>query len=202
MPGLGSYCTLDGTSVSTFGKLVLADYRTFVPVVAKAYLARPDFDQKAVPSWKALIAHVEHMFEQLQARVRVEFVGSDPYSDYDALAKDIRENRRMKIFTGNSDHAVFSDRQNWKFRAVHDYMAHFAGGHKFSLRGEISAYNRHVKTVPPAARPALFTEVVGQVCTFHFLDGKFAPQKIAILYGFDYVNVGNVDQREYARNFS
>ena len=71
-------------------------------------------------------------------------------------------------------------------------MTHCQGGTSFDLQGEIASYNRHMKTVPPSAAGALFTEVVGQAA--FFLDrGYFPPQKIAILPGFDFFNVGEVD---------
>jgi len=187
--------------MSQLGRLVLPDYHPFVPIVAKAYIARPAYQADVAYSWRALAAYNAHMFRQIQTRVRVEFVPQDPYGgNYQAMVSDIRNNRRLQVWTGESQHRVWTPEENWQFRAVHDYMIHFSGEHSFTLRGEMSAYNRHVKTAPPAARLALFTEVVGQVCTYLYL-GKFPPQKIAQLYGFDYINVGRVDQTEYQRNF-
>ena len=58
------------------------------------------------------------------------------------------------------------------------------------LMGELTAYNVHLKTLSPKAWPALFTEVVGQVCTFYALGGEFGPQKIALLPQFDYEYLG------------
>lgn len=184
------------------GRLVLTNYKPFVPVVGKAYMARPMYDPAAVPSWRALAKHTEHMFRQLLSRIRVDFVPQDVYAgNFDAMVSDIKSNRRLAVWTGESKHDVWTPEQNWQFRAVHDYMTHFSGEHSFSLRGEMSAYNRHVKILPPEARPALFTEVVGQVCTYFYLGSKFPPQKIAFLYGFDFVDVGRVNQAEYERNF-
>lgn len=188
-----------------FGRLILPDYHPFVPIVAKAYIARPMYQPDIVYSWKILAAHNARMFQQIQSRIRIEFVPKDPYTGgpidaAERMMHDIRVNRRLQVWTGASEHGVWTPQENWQFRAVHDYMTHFAGRHAFTLRGEMSAYNRHIKTLPPGARPALFTEVVGQVCTQIFT-GKFPPQKIAELYGFDYVNVGRVHWGEYERNF-
>lgn len=184
------------------GRLVLTDYKPFVPVVGKAYMARPMYEASAVPSWEVLAAHNERMFDQVRSRISIELSPEDVYAgNYQAMIDDIKRRRRLVVWTGESKHGVWTPEQNWKFRAVHDYMVHFGGEHGFTLRGELGAYNRHVKTVPPIARPALFTETVGQVCTYFYLGGKFPPQKIAILYGFDYVNVGRVDRVEYERNF-
>jgi hypothetical protein len=46
--------------------------------------------------------------------------------------------------------------------------------------------------MPPKSHPALFTEVVGQACSF-IVNGKFPEQKIALLPGFDYEKVGVVE---------
>ena len=43
-----------------------------------------------------------------------------------------------------------------------------------------------------SAIPALFTEVLGQVCAYSVL-GRFAEQKICLLDGFDNENVGVVE---------
>ena len=69
-------------------------------------------------------------------------------------------------------------------RAVHDYMTHCQRDTSFTLPGEIASFNAHMKTVPEAAREALFTEVVGQAA--YFINyGEFPEQKITTLRGFD-----------------
>jgi hypothetical protein len=50
--------------------------------------------------------------------------------------------------------------------------------------------------MPPASWPALFTEIVGQASTYFYQGGQFAEQKIALLDGFDYENIGMVDGYE------
>lgn len=37
---------------------------------------------------------------------------------------DIAFNNRLKIYTGDSTHPVFSEKENWLFRSVHDYFTH------------------------------------------------------------------------------
>jgi len=181
-------------------KLVLKDYKDFSKLVAQAYLARPDYESQYASSWKALIPFIEKMFNQISSKVDVEFTDADPYKSSKALRRDIEQNSRLKVWTGASNHPIFTEEQNWKFRAIHDYMTHATGKHPFSLRGEIGAYNRHVKTIPVEGRLALFTEVIGQVSTY-FETSSHPPQKICKLWGFDYVNVGNVDEEEYKKNF-
>jgi hypothetical protein len=182
------------------GRLALKDYRPFVPVVADAYLARPVFEESAAYSWRALAKHIDKMFDQLQSRIEVIFTPDDPYPDYKAMVKDIRQNGRMLIYTGGDPHPLWDVEQNSRFRAVHDFVSHYAGEHTFSLRGEMAAYNRHVKIAPPAARLALFVEIPAQTCCY-FKTGKFCAQKVCHLYGFDFENVGLMNAKDYEKNF-
>lgn len=169
----------------------------YADLVGTAYLAAPDFEQRAVPHYEALAPFVEKMFNQIQSRVDVEFVDYHPYESADELRKDVKSTGTMRVATIDADHAIFDEITNAKFRAIHDYMSHIQAigsrGTEFDLRGELAAYNTHLKTLPEKAIPALFTEVVGQVSTYYKLGGKFGPQKICLLDGFDYVNVGVVE---------
>jgi hypothetical protein len=199
---------LDEFGIPVDEKLTLINYKPYAKLVSDAYEARPSFESEYVSSWKSLAAHTEKMFKQISTRVDIEFTDDDPYfapgkSNDQALKDmfhDIEKNHHLGIWKGESKHPVWTPEQNWKFRAVHDYMVHLAGGHKFNLKGEIGAYNRHVKTIPPEARLALFTEIIGQV-SYQEEHGSFGEQKICKLWGFDYVNVGNVDDEEYKKNF-
>jgi hypothetical protein len=170
----------------------------YAELVGKAYMDAPMFEPEAVASYRAMIPFVERMFKQIESRVKIEFVNFHPYESAEELRKDVEETGVLRISTADSDHPVFTNEENAKFRAIHDYMSHIQGigsrGTEFSLRGEIAAYNIHLKTIPKAAIPALFTEVIGQVCAYYYLGGKFPEkQKIAILPGFDYINVGKVE---------
>jgi hypothetical protein len=181
-------------------KLVLkpgpSGWDLYASLVAKAYLDAPDYETRAAPHYESLKPFVEKMFNQIQSRVDVEFVEYHPYETADDLRRDVKQTGTMKIATIDAEHAVFDPITNSKFRAIHDYMSHIQAigsrGTEFTLRGELAAYNAHLKTIPQKAIPALFTEVVGQVCAYHEL-GKFAEQKICLLEGFDYVNIGQVD---------
>jgi hypothetical protein len=188
-------------SDDAFGRLALTDYKKFVPVVAQAYLARPLFEEDATPSWLALQASTDRLFRQMSRKVNVIFTSKDPYPDFETMKHDIETNHKMLVWTGASDHQVWTPKENHRFRAVHDYMIHLAGGHQFTLRGEMGAYNRHVKLAPPVARLALFVEIVAQTCTFLYLDNQFGEQKVCELYGFDFVNVGLYDETNYVLNF-
>jgi len=168
----------------------------YAQLVADAYLAAPKFESRATSSFEALVPFIEKMFKRIQSRVDVEFVDYHPYDSAQELRQDVDETGTMKIATIDGAHGVFDEITNAKFRAIHDYMSHIQAigsrGTEFTLRGELAAYNTHLKTTPPDAVPALFTEVVGQVCTY-IITGKFAEQKICLLDGFDYYKIGVVD---------
>ena len=171
-------------------------WELYAQLVADAYLAAPKFESRAASSFEAFIPFIEKMFKRIQSRVDVEFVDYHPYESAEQLRQDVNTTDTMKIATIDAEHKIFDEITNAKFRAIHDYMSHIQAigsrGTEFTLRGELAAYNTHLKTTPKAAVPALFTEVVGQVCTYN-ITGKFAEQKICLLDGFDYYNVGAVD---------
>jgi len=171
-------------------------WELYADLVAKAYLAAPTFESRAIPHFEALIPFVEKMFKRIESRVDVEFVDYHPYETAEDLRQDVQQTGTMKIAFIDAEHDIFDPTTNAKFRAIHDYMSHVQAigsrGTDFTLRGEIAAYNTHLKTVPPEAVPALFTEVVGQVSAYYKL-GRFAEQKIVLLDGFDYNNVGQVE---------
>jgi len=169
----------------------------YADLVGSAYLAAPKFESRAVSSFEALTPFIEKMFNQIQSRVKVEFVDYHPYESAKHLRQSVQQTGIMKIATVDAEHEIFDPIMNAKFRAIHDYMSHIQAigsrGTDFTLRGELAAYNTHLKTIPLAGVPALFTEVVGQVCAYYKLGGIFAEQKICLLDGFDYTNVGEVE---------
>lgn len=62
-------------------------------------------------------------------------------------------------------------------------------GHEFTLRGEINAYLTHAKLLSPKTLPAMFTELIAQVC-YNTVVGSFDEQKVAVMHGFDYHRIG------------
>ncbi len=200
-------------------KLMLQNWDEYVNLVSTAYEEAGDYDASAVGSWNALNASNYTLFKRLLSKVNVIFVTNDEskIGSINILGKDFKveyirpgdeyqtqsemkssfENTGiLKISMDYSDHPVFSVADNIVFRTVHDYIVHILGNHDFGSKGEIASYNRHAKMAPPAAIPALFTEVVGQVC-YTIKNNSFPKQKIAILKGFDYYNVGEVDDVNY-----
>ena len=169
-------------------------------LVAEAYLSAPSFEERAVPHFEAMIPFVNKMFKRIESKIDVHFVEEHPYANVKELRNDVFNNQTMKVSTLDAEHDVFDPQTNAKFRAVHDFMSHIQAigsrGTDFSLKGEIQSYNTHLKTMPPTSWPALFTEIVGQASTYFYQGGKFAEQKIALLDGFDYENIGVVEGYE------
>ncbi|TXH18760.1 MAG: hypothetical protein E6R03_01650 [Hyphomicrobiaceae bacterium] len=179
-------------------------FKGYVELVAHAYKAAPKDDGSFRAAFPELKKHIEKLFDRVQGHVRVVFsenggVNGD-YEDAADMSDKVRRTGVLYIDSSHNDHPMFDKLTNLKFRAVHDYLAHIGGDHAFDARGEIAAYNRHVKLAPPSTKPILFTEVVGQA-SYYLTFGSFGPQKTSTLFGFDYDHLGRVDPKEYARNF-
>ena len=168
----------------------------YCELVAEAYARAPRFDPSAASSFEAMKPFVDKMFDRIQGLgVDIQFVDDHPYTGDDAveqLRQDVKKNGVLRVSTLDAEHDIFDPATNAKFRAVHDFMSHIQRNTGFDAQGEIASYNAHLQTVPPAAYAALFTEVVGQACSF-IVNGKFPEQKIALLPGFDYERVGVVE---------
>lgn len=176
-------------------KLVLKDFSQYAKLVTDAYEKAPTNEPAALPHWTALQASTEKLFKRISSKVKVEFVDENPYADAAQMKAEVNKTSVLKIWTGESDHAIFGQEGNLHFRAVHDYITHILCGQPFGLKGELRAYNTHAKMASPAAVPALFTEVVGQACVA-VTSGGFPAQKIAVLRGFDYYRIGMVADHE------
>lgn len=183
-------------------RLSLANYDKYAKIVAVAYKHRPDKDN--LRSWEVLRKHNLKMFKQLQSRIDVIWTEDEPYDSAGQMKKEVLDTGKMYITTQYSDNLMsgWSEEDNWKFRAVHDYIVHIGGNHDFSLKGEIGAFNTHAKIAPRDAMDALFSEVVGQVCYVDTYDEFPNPQKACILYGFDYDKLGDIDWTLYRKNFT
>lgn len=176
-----------------------AETLAFARAVADAYEAAPLFDEAAIPSYEALAKSLEKTYKQILSKVRVEFVEGQPYADEKEMSDAVKKSGVLYISTDFNVHPFFTPEQNLKFRAVHDWYTHIATGSEFSQRGEIKSYNAQAKVTPRAALPALFTEVVGQAM-YATVHGNFPEQKVAILKGFDYYNVGEGPAAPKKRN--
>lgn len=175
-------------------KLELVNWDEYMRLVADAYEKAPNHEPEAEASFGVMKQAVLKFYNMILSKVKVEFVDGDPYQSAEQMKKEVKETKVLKIMKDHSDHPFFSPEENWKFRAVHDWFTHIISGQPFTLKGELAAYNTHAKMFPPAALPALFTEIVGQV-SYNTVKGTFPVQKVVLLKGFDYKNLGRVDGR-------
>lgn len=112
-------------------------------------------------------AHYNHLtspVEQGGLGISVEFTKENPYSHPSEIAKDVTENRRLKVLSTEStgSHSLFSNEENDMFRAVHDAFGHLATARDFSKHGEEAAYASHAQMFSKKALPALASETRAQ----------------------------------------
>jgi hypothetical protein len=199
-------------------KLVLKDYVLYTRLVAEAYREVPIFDESAVRHWELLRTSNYTLFKRLLSKTKIIFISQfkenegmvldildksykvfyypdEPYESQEKMKQDWENTKSIMISIDYSDHPIFSVVDNIVFRCVHDFIIHILGNHPFGAKGEIASFNNHAKLVSDDVLPALFTEIVGQAC-FVVEYGYFAEQKIAVLKGFDYKQVGMVEDYE------
>lgn len=196
-------------------KLILKNWDKYVELVSQAYLDAPDFEPDVAHHWDVLRESNYKLFKRLLSKVDVIFTtenesdvgsvtikgkkfpiiylsSSEQYQTQQEMKSDYENTGKLKISIDYSDHPIFTVKDNIVFRTVHDFIVHILGNHGFGAKGEIASYNRHAKLAPPDALPALFTEVVGQACVA-VTTNSFPKQKITILRGFDYAQLGKVE---------
>jgi hypothetical protein len=199
-------------------KLLLKDWNLYRKMVAEAYNNAPSFEKSAVKHWEALNDSNRKLFKRLLSKTKITLISEDdsqvgtllelsgrpyiiekiegePYDSQKEMKEQWEQTGNLMISIDHSTHPIFSVSDNVIFRCVHDFIVHILGDHPFGDKGEIASYNNHAKMAPPEALPALFTEIVGQAC-YAVEYGEFPEQKIAILDGFDYRDVGSVEGYE------
>lgn len=156
--------------------------------IAAAYDELPlrDDSPEVTSAFTAMRDGVNTQFEYMTGElgIRVIVQDTDPYPDVQAMTADVEENKTLRVLSTASTggHPFFSDTENDRFRAVHDFFGHAATGRGFSRHGEEAAYVAHAEMFPPEARGALATETRGQNSVFNFGGaGEFPPQKVALL---------------------
>jgi len=182
-----------GYAETRIAKLTLKNYEKFCDTVADRYDSLPAMQEDQKWRWDKLAKHIEKFYDQIQSRVKIEYVEGQPYDDAEEMVKKVKDTGTMQISKDFNEHPVFTPEQNLKFRAVHDYIVHIMNADKgidFSRKGEIKAYNLHRKLAPKDTWPALFSEVAAQAC-YANSRGEFPEQKISVLPMFDPVNVGD-----------
>lgn len=165
--------------------------------IADAYDKLPSYDKKAIPQYKALAKEVEQQYDYMTQKlgIKIEFVDKDPYANSKEMFADASQGILKVLKTETTGkHPYFTDEQNNKFRAVHDFFGHAATGRGFAQDGEEAAWVHHSQMFSPEARAALTTETRGQNSWYNTRNipklsvfpeeataSKFAEQKVAIL---------------------
>jgi hypothetical protein len=152
--------------------------------IADIYESLPTMDRDAVDEYEALASEVEEQFNFMTKTlgVKVEFVADDPYKTSKEMFDDVSKGTLKVLQTETTGaHPIFSDEQNNKFRAVHDYFGHAATGRGFGQDGEESAWVHHSQMFTQKATAALTTETRGQNSFFNNRGKQFADQKVALL---------------------
>jgi len=167
--------------------------------IADIYETLPKMDRDAVDEYEALASEVEEQFDFMTKTlgVKVEFVADDPYKTSKEMFDDVsRGNLKVLQTETTGAHPLFSDAQNNKFRAVHDYFGHSATGRGFGQDGEEAAWVHHSQMFTEKARGALTTETRGQNSFFNNRGKQFADQKVALLPE-EFWAVSKVFQKNY-----
>jgi len=152
--------------------------------IADTYDDLPKFDKEAVDEYEALASEVEKQFDYMTKTlgVKVEFVSDDPYKTSKEMFAEVSTGKLRVLKTASTgSHPLFSNEQNDKFRAVHDYFGHAATGRGFGQDGEEAAWVSHSQMFTKKARGALTTETRGQNSWFNTRKNGFASQKVALL---------------------
>lgn len=158
--------------------------RDTVRNTGRSYDALPLHQDHALPHFEAMRHEVGNQFHHLTHTmgVNVHTVDHDPYANVHDMIHDVSANKRLKVLgthvTGG--HPFFSDGDNDKFRAVHDFFGHAATGRDFSRHGEQAAFLAHARMFSHHALPAMTSETKGQNTSL-ILNGDFGPQKVAVL---------------------
>jgi hypothetical protein len=114
--------------------------------------------------------------------LRHEVTKHDPYPTASAMAHDVAHGRIQTMATAaTGPHAILSNQENDRFRAVHDVFGHAATGRGFSRHGEEAAWRSHVQMFSPEAKEAMTSETRGQNSVVNYSPQlqKFVPQSEA-----------------------
>ena len=152
--------------------------------IADAYDKLPKFDKDAVDEYEALASEVEQQYDYMTKTlgIKVEFISEDPYKTSKEMFAEVSTGKLRVLKTASTGaHPLFSNQQNDKFRAVHDYFGHAATGRGFGQDGEEAAWVHHSQMFSKKARGALTTETRGQNSWYNTRKNGFADQKVALL---------------------
>lgn len=149
--------------------------------------AQETHNRAVVLAWSVLADDSVRRASFLRTVLQVRETGeSQPYASAEDMVRDIEQNRRLLVSDANSDHRLWTPRENVAFRVVHDYFGHYGAylsgrEYDFTWEGECGAAAQHEALLRgDDTRRALMTEVLGQAA-YYLTRGVFAPQKAVFL---------------------
>lgn len=190
----------DGDDLATYQGNVAAIYQRQVAtgetLPKDMRLPYLEFVRTLRKQWQAMI----------ESGVNVEFCDDDPTTLDESgrissarFFQEYRDTGILRVYRSQGDsildneetygvvwHKNRVESMNSIFRAVHDYMGHFASGAGFGWKGETTAYYSHAETFNVTARKALFSETVGQQA-YYAVYKDYAPQ-VGVWYSLIWQN--------------
>lgn len=125
----------------------------------------------------AEVRRIESTFDELSKKISISFVKHDPYRSFEEMRDRVLAEKRMLVWTGESDTPLWEPITNWKARAVHDWD-HIQHGLDFSMEGEAGAYRVGAARMPGIA-PLYLSEIALQAAVFNYYRA-FDAQKLVI----------------------
>lgn len=144
-------------------------------------------DPQVKKAYEAMAKETLDQYDQiLEKGYNVEINNNEPYSSSEDMINDLRDNKRMKIFStesGFGDEPITEEQRkenpllrdsgrkdingetllvNDVFRFVHDFFGHAKLGNSFGPIGEENAWRVHSEMYSPEARKAMTSETRGQ----------------------------------------
>jgi hypothetical protein len=119
---------------------------------------------------------VAELFRQIP--IPVLFQESDPYDDYQDMARTVEKEQKLRVYALHTSHPEFSHTEQLMFRAVHDWFGHLEADVDFTPEGEFKKW-QHMNQYLENKRQELvmFAEVVGQVGMVHYLQDGFESDR-------------------------
>lgn len=100
----------------------------------------------------------------------------DTYRNAGAMLRAV-QSRVLRVYDREHGHPVFMPEENYRFRAVHDVLAHGVSESGFTFDGELAAYRAQCTAYPSALWPVLYSEIVGQAAVYYAGGGVFGEQR-------------------------
>jgi hypothetical protein len=148
---------------------------------------RGNVSSETKAAYKALAEETLAQYEKIVSYgYEMEINDTEPYSSSKEMIEDLRNNKRMRVFSTESGYGEkgitakerksdprlavtkFKDVNGYPllvndiFRFVHDFFGHAKLGNGFGAIGEENAWNIHSKMYSPLAKRAMTTETRGQ----------------------------------------